>query len=73
MNSGEVHPYVLPATEPLVSGLLALMFALLEVIDGGSAGLVVLEVPDELRSHLITRVDAALGESVEALPGVAVH
>jgi hypothetical protein len=49
------------------------MFALLEVINGGSAGLVVLEVPDELRSHLITRVDAALGESVEALPGVAVH
>jgi hypothetical protein len=47
--------------------------ALLEVVDGGGARVVVLKVLDELRSHLVPRVDDVLGEGVEPLPGVAIH
>jgi hypothetical protein len=37
MYTGGPHPGVLPAAEPLASGLLALLDALLEVVDGGGA------------------------------------
>jgi hypothetical protein len=48
MNASEARRYVLPVAEPSASGLLAPLDALLEVIDGGGAGVVVLEVSDKL-------------------------
>jgi hypothetical protein len=73
MNAGGVHQYVLPAAEPSASGLLAPLDALLEVVDGGGAGVVVPKVPNKLCSHLVPRFDAILAEGVEPPLGTIVH
>jgi hypothetical protein len=47
--------------------------ALLKVVDGGGARVLILEVLDELRAHVIPGVNTVLGEGVEPLPCIAVH
>jgi hypothetical protein len=72
VNAGGAHPYVLPALEPGAGGLVAFLDASLQVVNGGGAGVVVLEVPDELGAYLLAEVDVADWEGVDPLPCVAI-
>jgi hypothetical protein len=73
VNVAGAHPYVLPTPEPTASGLFAYMDSPLQIVIGGGAGVVVLEVSKKLHAHIVPGFDAILGESVEPLPGVAIH
>jgi hypothetical protein len=73
MNADGAHQYVLPVAEASTSGLLAPLDALLKVVDGGGAGVVVPEVPNKLCSNLVPRFDVVLGEGVEPPLGTIIH
>jgi hypothetical protein len=53
VNAAEAHPYVMPTPEPTASGLFAYLDSPLQIVNGGGAGVVVLEVSNKLHAHLV--------------------